>query len=218
MTRKLPEYVTRQADMHSTLSPVTIKPPLPDTEFDFPLLKLYNKSTVWVVQTRATTKAPEQSNKSSTEYPSTGNGSTAVTNKADIMEPSTHRVIVVTKGTESFSNASGVHRGESRNDATGQIGNEETRPNTDVDVRNDSNSGVNLLFGVGNGSSRNNVTVGSTNPGESAARTQGVSFVVYVLSALGIVPVAIGIGFMARYCVQRRRKVRSTSGSNQIYV
>jgi hypothetical protein len=218
VTRELPQYVTRQEDAHSTFSPVTIKPPLPYAEFDFPLLKLYNTSTVWAVQARTTTKAPEESHKSSTEYPSTGNGSTTVTNKADIMEPSTHRVIVATKGSESFNNASGVHRGESRNDAMGQAGNEETRPNTDVDIRNVSNSGVNLLSGVGNGSSRNNVTVGSASPGESAARRQGVSFVVYVLSALAIIPVAIGIGFVARYCVHRRRKVRSTSGSNQVYV
>jgi hypothetical protein len=218
VTRQLPEYVTRQEDMHSTSSPVTIKPPVPDADFDFPLLKLYNTSTVWVVPARATTKPSEQSHKSSTEYPSTGNGSTTVTNKADIMEPSTHKVIVVTKGTESVSNTRGVHKGESRNDATGQVENEETRPNIDVDVRNDSNPGVNLLLGVGNGSSTNNVTVGNTRPGESVTRKQGVSFVVYVLSALGIVPVAIGIGFVARYCVQRRRKVSSTPGSNQVYV
>ena len=218
VTRHLPEYVTRQEDMHSTSSPVTIKPPVPDAEFDFPLLKLYNTSTVWVVPARATTKPSEESQKSSTEYPSTGNGSTTVTNTADIMEPSTHKVIVVTKGTESVNNASGFYKGESRNDATGQVGNEETRPNIDVDFRNNSNSGVNLLLGVGNGSSRNNITVGNTRPGESAARKQGVSFVVYVLSALGIVPVAIGIGFVARYCVKRRRKVRSTQGSNQIYL
>ena len=218
VTRQLPEYVTRQEDMHSTSSPVTIKPPVPDADFDFPLLKLYNTSTAWVVPARATTKPSKESHKSSTEYPSTGNGSTTVTNKADIMEPSTHKVIVVTKGTASVSNTSDVYKGESRNDATGQVGNEETRPNTDVDVRNDSNSGVNLLLGVGNGSSRNNVTVGNTRPGESVARKQGVNFVVYVLSALGIIPVAIGIGFVARYCVQRRRKVRITPGSNQIYV
>ena len=218
VTRQLPEYDTRQEDMHSTSSPVRIKPPVPDAEFDFPLLKLYNTSTVWVVPARATTKPSEESHKSSTEYPSTGNGSTTVTNKADIMEPSTHKVIVVTKGTESVSNTSGVYKGESRNDAKVQVGNEETRPNTDVDVRNDSNSGVNLLLGVGNVSSRNNVTVGNTRPGESVARRQGVSFVFYVLSALGIIPVAIGIGFVTRYCVKRRRKVRSTPGSNQIYV
>jgi hypothetical protein len=218
VTRQLPEYVTRQEDMHSTSSPVTIKPPVPEAEFDFPLLKLYNTSTVWVVPARATTKPSEELHKSSTEYSSTGNGSITFTNKADIMEPSTHKVIVVTKGTESVSNTSGVYRGESRNDATSQVGSEETRPNTDVDVRNDSNSGVDLLLGVGNGSSRNNVTVGNTRPGESVARRQGVNFVVYVLSALGVVPVAIGIGFVTRYCVQRRRKVRSTPGSNQIYV
>ena len=218
VTRQLPEYVTRQEDIHSTSSQVTIKPLVPDADFDFPLLKLYNTSTVWVVPARATTKPSEELHKSSTEYPPTGNGSTAVTNKADIMEPSIHKVIVVTKGTESASNTSGVYKGESRNDAAGQVGNEETRPNIDVDVRNDSNSGVNLLLGVGNGSSRNNVTVGNTRPGESVARKQGVSFVVYVLSALGIVPVAIGIGFVARYCVQRRRKVRSAPGSNQVYV
>jgi len=207
VTRQLPEYITRQEDMHSTSSPVTIKPPVPDADFDFPLLKLYNTSTVWVVPARATTKPSKESHKSSTEYPSTGNGSTTVTNKADIMGPSTHKVIVVTKGTASVSNTSDVYKGESRNDATGQVGNEETRPNTDVDIRNDSNSGVNLLLGVGNGSSRNNVTVGNTRPGESVARKQGVNFVVYVLSALGIIPVAIGIGFVARYCVQRRRKL-----------
>jgi hypothetical protein len=218
VTRQLPEYVMRQEDMHSTSSSFTIKPPVPDADFDFPLLKLYNTSTVWVVPARATTKPSEVSQKSSTEYPSTGNGRTTVTNKADIMEPSTHKVIVVTKGTESVSNTSGDYKGESRNDAKGQVGNEETRPNTYVGVRNDSNSGVNLLLGVGNGSSRNNDTVGNTRPGEGVARRQGVSFVVYVLSALGIIPVAIGIGFVARYCVRRRRKVRSTPGSNQIYV
>jgi hypothetical protein len=218
VTRQLPEYVTRQEDMHWTSSPFTIKPPLPDAEFDFPLLKLYNTSTVWILPARATTRPSEESHKSSTEYPSTGNGSTTVANKADTIEPSTHKVIVVTKTTESVSNTSGVYKGESRNDATGQVGNDETRPYTDVDVRNGSNSGVNLLLGVGNGSSRNNVTVGNTRPGESVARKQGISFVVYVLSALGIVPVAIGIGFVARYCVQRRRKVRSTPGSNRIYV
>jgi serine/threonine protein kinase len=207
LTRQLPEYVTRQEDIHSTSSPVTIKPPVPDADFDFPLLKLYNTSTVWVAPARATTKPSEELHKSSTEYPPTGNGSTTVTNKADIMEPSTPNVIVVTKGTESVSNTSGVYKGESRNGATGQVGNEETKPNTDVDVRNDSNSGVNLLLGVGNGSSRNNVTVGNTPPGESVSRKQGISVVVYVLSALGIVPVAIGIGFVARYCVQRRRKL-----------
>lgn len=218
VTRRLPEYVTRQEDTGSTSSPVTIKPQLPDADFDFPLLKLYNTSTVWVVPARATTKPSEELHKSSTEYPPTGNGSSAVTNKADIMEPTTPNVIVVTKGTESVSNTSGIYKGESRNGAAGQVGNEETRPKTDVDVRNDSNSGVNLSLGVGNGSSRNNVTVGNTRPGESVARKQGVSFVVYVLSALGIVPVAIGIGFVARYCVQRRRKVRSTPGNNQVYV
>ena len=218
VTRKLSEHVKRQEDKHLTSSPATIKPPVPDAEFDFPLLKLYNASTVWVVPARATIKPSEEPHKSSTEYSSTGNGSTTVTNKVDMMEPSTHKVMVVTKGTESVSNTSGVYKGESRNDATGQVGNEETRPNTDVDVRSDSNSVVNLLLDVGNGSSRNNVTVGSTGPGESAARRQGVSIIVYVLSALGIVPVAIGIGFVARYCVQRRRKVRSIPGSNQIHV
>jgi len=218
VTRQLPEYVTRQEDTHSTSKQVTIKPPVPDADFDFPLLKLYNTSTVWVVSARTTTKSSEELHKSSTIYPPTGNGSKTVTYKADIMEPSTPKVIVVTKGTESVSNTSGVYKGESRNGATVQVGNEETRPNIDVDVRNGSNSGVNLLLGVGNGSSRNNVTVGNTRHGESVARKQGVSFVVYVLSALGIVPVAIGIGFVARYCVKRRRKVRSTPGNNQIYV
>lgn len=218
VTRQLPEYVTRQEDMHSTSSPVRIKPPVPDADFDFPLLKLYNASTVWVVPARTTTKPSEESHKSSTEHPSTGNGSTTFTNKADIMEPSTDKVIVVTKGTVSVSNTSGVYKGESRNNTAGQVGNEKTRPNTDVDVRNDSNSGVNLLLDVGNVSSRNNVTVGNPRPGESVTKKQGVTFVVYVLSALGIVPVAIGIGFVARYCVQRRRKVRSSTGSNQIYV
>lgn len=206
VTRALPEYVTRQ-DTQSTSVAVTVKPPAPDAEFDFPLLKLYNASTVWAVPARATTKPSEESRKSSTEYPSTGNGSTKATTNADIMEASTHKVILVTKGTEGVKNTSGIYEGESRNDTTGQVGNEETRPNTDADVRNNSNSGVNLLLDVGNGLSRNNATVGSPRPGESAARMQGISVVVYVLSALGIVPVAIGFAFMARYCVQRRRKL-----------
>lgn len=218
VTRMLPEYVTRQEDTQSTSLVVTVKSSAPDVEFDFPLLKLYNTSTVWVVPARTTTKPSEESRKSSTEYPSTGNGSAAVTNNADIMEASTHKVIVITKGTESVKNTSGVYEGESSNDTTGQPGSEETRPNAEADVRNGSNSGVNVLLDVGNGLSRNNASVGSPRPGESAARMQGLSVVVYVLSALGIVPVAIGVAFVARYCVQRRRKVRSVPGSNQICV
>jgi hypothetical protein len=214
----LPEYVKKQVDTHSTSIPVAIKSPPPDADFDFPLLKLYNTSAVWTLPAGATTKEAEESRVSTTEYPSTGNGSTTVTNNSNIMEASTHKVVVVTKGSESVNSTSGVYKGESRNDAAGQVGNEETRPNTEADVRNNSDSGVNLLLDVGNGLSRDNATVGTARPGETAARMQGVTVVVYVLSALGIIPVAIGVAFVARYCVQRRRKVHSTARGNLICV
>jgi hypothetical protein len=217
-TRMSPEHPTRSEDMasqrtHSTPSTVTIAS---DSEFDFPLLKLYNASTVWPVPANGVTKSPGETSKSATEYPATGNGS--ATYKAEpevnIMEATTRKVGVadeVTKATESVNATSDIFEGESRKVAAGKDGEEEKGPGTEADVPNNStsvsNGGVNPSLGVGNVLSGNNITAGNPRPGESVATTQDVSIAVYVLSALGVVPLAIGIALTARYCVRRRRKV-----------
>jgi hypothetical protein len=199
----------------SALSTVTIKSPASESEFDFPLLKLYNASTVWSAPARGVTKSPGESSKSATEYPPTGSGS--VTYRAEpevnIMEATTREVGEVdgvTKATESVNATSDISEHEGRKDAASK----EMRPNTEANVTNNSASvssgGVNLSLGVGKVLSGNNTTTGSPHPGESVATTQGVSIAVYVLSALGVVPLTIGIAFAARYCVRRRRKVSAT--------
>jgi hypothetical protein len=216
-TQTRPEHSTKSADVGpngtlSTPSAVTNRPPATDAGFDFPLLKLYNASTVfsvpargvtdnastvWSVPARGVTESPGEASKSASEYPSTGNGTTH-SSEADEAEG-------------SVNTTADISEGESGKVAAGKDGEEGIRPSTEADLTNSSvsNGGVNPLLGVVNGLPVNNVTTGSPRPGESVA-TQGVSIAVYVMSALGVLPLAIGIALTARYCVRRRRKVSST--------
>jgi hypothetical protein len=199
----------------SAQSPVTIVPPATDAEFDFPLLKLYNASTASSVPARGVTKSPGEAS----EYPSTGNGSTTHNSEPDlnITEATTRKGGVVdelTEAKESVNTTGDISEGESGKVAAGKDGQEGIRPITEADLTNSStfvsNGGVNTLLDIGNGLSGNNRTTGSPRPGESVATTQGVSIAIYVLSALGVVPLTIGIALTARYCVRRRRKVSFT--------
>jgi hypothetical protein len=223
VTLTVPEHGTMKEhvqDDHSTLSPITTKLPAPESEFDFPLLKLYNTSTVWSLPLGGVTKSSNESRKTATEYPSTGNGNEKVTNHPDTMvnitEGSTHEISVVdgiTKDTETVNSTTDMYIDESRKDDSDKDGKEETRYNSVAGVRNYStavsNGGVNLSLDSGNVLSKNrtNATVGNPRPGESVATTQGAIIAVYVLSALGIVPLTVGVALTAKYCVQRRRKV-----------
>jgi hypothetical protein len=174
---------------------------------------------VWSAPSRGVTKSPGESGKSATEYTPAGNRS--ITHKADpeinIMEATTRDsgvVDEVTNATGSGNTTSDIFEDESTRDAAGKDGQEEMGPSTETNVANSSTSvpsgEMNPPLGVGKVLSGNNTTTGSPHPGESVATTQGLSIAVYVLSALGVVPLAIGIAFAARYCVRRRRKVSST--------
>jgi hypothetical protein len=213
VTHTLPEYGTREGhiqDTHVTSSQVTMKSLAPDSEFDFPLLKLYNSSTVWSVPARGATKTSNESRKSAIEHPATGNGSTEVTNHMkttnNVTETSTRKISIVddvTKAAKGVNTTSDIYEGESRNETTGKYRKEEMRPSKDADVPNNtsaSSSGVGNVFS-------SNASVVSPRPGESVETTQSATIALYVLAALGIVPLTVGVALAARYCVQRRRKV-----------
>jgi hypothetical protein len=239
-TQTRPQHSTKSGTL-SAPSEGTNRPPATDAGFDFPLLKLYNASTVWSVPERGVTdnastvwsvpergvtdnastvwsvpergvtESPGEASKSPSEYPSTGNGTTH-SSEADvnIMEAATRKGAMadeVTEAEDSVHTTADISGGESGKVAAGKDGQEGMRPSTEAGLTNNSvsNGGVNPLLGVGN-----DATTASPLPGESVAMTQGVSIAVYVISALGVLPLAIGIALTARYCVRRRRKVSST--------
>jgi hypothetical protein len=223
VTHTLHQYGTRKGhtqDTHFTSTQVTMKSLASDSEFDIPLLKLYNTSTVWSVPARGAAETTDESHKSVvTEYPGTGNETIEVTNNVYTMINTTKVSINnigivngVTKATESANTTSDIHEGESRNGAIGKDRKEEarTRASKDADVPNNasavSNGGTNRSLGVGNVFSRN-TTVGSPRPADSVETIGSASIALYVLSALGVVPLTIGVALAARYCVRRRRKV-----------
>ncbi|KDQ71547.1 hypothetical protein L798_09944 [Zootermopsis nevadensis] len=198
ITHTLSENSARENHSHVT----SMKSLAPDSEFDFPLLKLYNSSTVWSVPERDTTKTSNESRKLTVEHPTTGNGNTEKTNHEttviNVTEDSSRKIGVVnhvTKAVQNMNTTSDIYEGESRTE--GLI------PSKDGDVPNNISSALN---GVGNVFSRN-ATVGSPRPEENSETTQSATIALYVLAALCIVPLTVGVALAARYCVQRRRKV-----------
>jgi hypothetical protein len=217
VTHTLSENGTREGhvqDTSATSSQVTMKSLAPDSEFDFPLLKLYNSSTIWSLPARAVTRSSNESRKFATEHPETGNGSTEVTNHTytmiNVTETSTQKISIVgdvTKAAEVVNTSSGIYEGEGRNDATEKDTKEKVRPSKGADVHNNASAVSN---GAGNVS--RNATLGSPRPGENSELLQSATIALYVVAALGIVLLTVGVAFAARYCVQRRRKVSYIPG------
>ncbi|KAJ9591736.1 hypothetical protein L9F63_001672, partial [Diploptera punctata] len=156
-----------------------------DSEFDFPLLKLYNASTVWSLSSRP-------GNITSTEDP--GRVSTQDASKISAVSVATSQ--------EGTTLNSSIHDG----DETAKNNTRDKSESGTTDVPHNRSSGT-----LGNVWYNNKTNLTSQGPRESSENiivsAQGASIAVYVLSALGIVPLSIGVALAAKYFVQRRRKL-----------
>lgn len=181
-----------------TVTISAVKPSSSDPEFDFPLLKLYNTSTVWSLPSRGGSVATSSYGpvRISTQVTTKGNTTVVVKSNEDTEVNITDSSIRKISGDDEAAKIN-TTTNKSESDMT-------------TDAPHNSSSGTPLL-GLGNVLYKNTTNVTSQGPRESSANVvvsaQGASIAVYVLSALGIVPLSIGVALAAKYFVQRRRKL-----------